>query len=133
MNELGKIKVHYTNLKLPLLFKILSLDLLLGSGLFFLELLEDGVHIVESAINILFVFSAGKDDLATSEDQEDNFWTLHSIYKPWENLRFVGTEPIVLILQALQTNGETHVTGSHDVLDLKILHRHVKPDLSNSF
>lgn len=91
-----------------------------------LKLLEHRVHLLERLIDVLLCLGPSQHDLSTCEDQQHDLGGKHSVDQTWEDLRLVSAELLVLVLQTLQRDGETHVAGTHNVLDLEFLHVHTE-------
>lgn len=84
---------------------------------------------LESLVDLLTDLSAGEDDLAADEDQEDNLGLHHAVNETREQLGLIGTEVVVAASQTLQPNGELDVARPDDVLDLEVCELRIEPEL----
>ena len=85
-----------------------------------LEVLEDGVDVVESLIDFLPHLGSGQHNLPRDEDEEDNAGLHHAVDETGEELGFVGAELAVREDQALEADGELDVAGTDHVLNLEV-------------
>ena len=85
-----------------------------------LEVLEDGVDVVERLVDLLPNFGTGQHDLPGDKDEEDDARLDHAVYEAGEQLGLVGAELAVREDQALEADGELDVAGADHVLDLEV-------------
>lgn len=90
-------------------------------SLLLLEVEKHWVDLLIRQVYLLAGLSTSKDNLAASEDEQNDFGAFHLVDEPWEKLGLVvaSTELFVFLLEAFKFDAEAHITRSNDVLNFK--------------
>lgn len=95
------------------------------------EVLKDWVDQLESLINLFADFSAGQDDFARHEDQQDNLGLHHTVNKTRKQFRLIGRESMMTGGKTFETDGKLDVARSDNVLNLEVRELGVEAKLLN--
>lgn len=94
----------------------------MGLGLLLLILPQHRVYLIEGQLNVISSLRAGQHYLAACENEKHDLGLDHPVDEAWEELWLVGAVSGMARVQTLERDGEPHVTGADDVLNLEFLH-----------
>lgn len=82
--------------------------------------LKDRVDHFEGLVDLLADFRTSQDNLATDEDEKNNFRLDHSVDQTREQFRLIRAEIVMARSETLQTDWELDIAGANDVLDFEV-------------